>query len=212
MGRFNDLTGKVFGRLTVLYKDYYNDKHHATYWRCKCQCGNEVTINGNSLTRGLTKSCGCIHKEVMSKVHKTHGGSQERLYGIWLHMKNRCYLKSDEYYNHYGGRGISVCEEWKDDYLKFREWSYSNGYDENAKKYDCTLDRIDVNGNYEPNNCRWVNQIIQSNNRRNNHKITINEETHTIAEWTRIKGFKKDLIYNRLNRGWSEYDAVMTKE
>jgi hypothetical protein len=171
-----------------------------------------VTINGNSLTRGLTKSCGCIHKEVMSKVHKTHGGSQERLYGIWLHMKNRCYLKSDEYYNHYGGRGISVCEEWKNDYSKFRAWSYSNGYDENAKKYDCTLDRIDVNGNYEPNNCRWANQTVQSNNRRNNHKITINGETHTIAEWTRIKGFKqKDIIYHRLRRGWSEYDAVMTK-
>lgn len=132
--------------------------------KCRCSCGLETTVNWQTLKRGTSKSC-------KHCAHITTGYKKERLYPIWREMRNRCYNENTPNYKYYGGRGISVCEEWRVSYLAFREWAYANGYDENASFGKCTLDRIDVNGNYCPENCRWVDITTQNRNKsmqRNN--------------------------------------------
>jgi len=164
---FIDRTGERFGRLVVLSRadDYVapNGKKHVM-WNCLCDCGNEVVVEVCQLTQGKTKSCGCLHKEGS---HKTHGGRYDRLYKVFANMNNRCYNQNADDYVYYGGRGINICDEWRHNYLAFKNWALANGYDENAPKGQCTIDRIDVDGNYSPDNCRWVPMSIQSKNRRN---------------------------------------------
>ena len=138
-----------------------------------------------------------------------HGEYKTRLHKAWRSMKERCLYKTSVGYKNYGGRGITVCQEWLKSYIAFRDWSYANGYDPNAAFGECTLDRIDVNGNYEPSNCRWVPQKIQSNNVRRNRRITYNGETHTIAEWAEKLGVNYHSLYTRIDRGWS-LDEVFT--
>ena len=139
-------------------------------------------------------------------------GHKDRLYKIYVHMCRRCYYKKYEFYHRYGGRGITVCDEWLNSYEKFKKWALANGYKEDAPKGECTLDRIDVNGNYEPNNCRWVNNKSQANNRTNNRVITYRNETHTLAEWSEILGIKYETLAARLNKyKWSVEQAFSTK-
>lgn len=165
-----DHTGEVFGDLTVLSRadDYVapNGKHHVM-WNCICLCGNTTVVDAGALTSGKTKSCGCLRQENLSRGHVIHGGRKDRLYKVYYNMRNRCLNQNSSDYKYYGGRGISICSEWSDSYAVFKEWAYKNGYDENAPKGKCTIDRIDVNGNYEPSNCRWVSMSVQSKNRRN---------------------------------------------
>ena len=139
-------------------------------------------------------------------MRKSHGKQPARLYRIWSNMKNRCTNPNADNYSFYGGRGIKVCDEWRDDFIPFRDWAMANGYAVNL-----TLDRIDNDGNYEPSNCRWETHLHQCNNTRRNHLITFRGETHTIAEWSRIVGMNVDTLERRINGyRWSIEKALTT--
>ena len=140
--------------------------------------------------------------------YEMHGESRTRLYRVWQNIHKRCCCETDEKFGRYGGRGITMCDEWRDSFVAFKAWAYANGYDENAPKGVCTIDRIDNDKGYSPDNCRWVGRSKQQNNRRTNHRLTIDGESRTIAEWSRISGNSFGLILERVMRGWGEKDAV----
>lgn len=202
-----DLTGQKFGRLTVIRRaeDHIQPNgKHATKWLCKCDCGNYTTVLANSLKSGDTTSCGCFMKERASAANKKHELIHTRLYNIWKGMKTRCYNSNDKHYTYYGARGIIICDEWKDDFKNFYDWSMVNGYDENAKRGESTIDRIDVNKEYSPENCRWVDIKTQNRNRRDNKLITINGQTHCLSEWCEILNLNYATVKSRLNQShWS---------
>lgn len=178
-----DLTGKTINNLFVI-KRVENTKSGNTRWLCKCICGKEFITNGTAIRIGHTKSCGCLRKEKTSGkncILYKHGLYRTRLYKTWHNMIQRCSNKNNIHFKNYGGRGIKVCDDWKNDFLSFYNWAINNGYKDNL-----TIDRIDVNGNYEPSNCRWVTMKEQSNNRTSNHLITFNNETHNMMEWSKI--------------------------
>lgn len=201
-GTFEDLTGKVFGRLTVIERtdDYvYPSGRRRPAWRCICERGGETVALASNLKRGTTTSCGCFQKENMSKLKKTHGGyaNNEPLYMVWLDIRKRCLSPKSRKYADYGGRGIAICEQWADSYVAFREWSLNNGYHKGL-----SIDRIDVNGSYSPENCRWTNSLTQQNNRRCNINVTYQNQTHTLKEWSRIRGINYQTLYTRHKLGW----------
>ena len=208
--------GKKFGRLTVIERiENYIDENGSPHsmWKCKCECGNVVSVRGTFLKSGSVRSCGCLGAETLKEMLTVHGDSKTRLYKIWAGIKERCYNANNKCYKEYGGRGILMCDEWKNDYVIFKEWAYANGYYEDVNKEPCSIDRIDNNGNYCPNNCRWVNRKVQQNNTRHNHYIEYNNETHTIAEWADIYKIDYKQFYNRLKcRKWDFEETLNTFE
>jgi hypothetical protein len=196
------LFGKRFGKLTAI-EIVGKTKNGSYLWRCKCECGNEAVASSANLMNGHTKSCGCLRADRCREIFSTHGLEHTRIYGIWSDMKNRCQNKRNIEYHRYGGRGISICDEWKDDVIAFFDWAMANGYREGL-----TLDRRDNEGNYDPSNCRWVDRKTQQNNRRNSIYITVNGVTLPCAEWARRTGIPKNTIRNRLIMGWSAAEAV----
>lgn len=160
-----NLKGQRFGRLEVLEFVGVNERRH-NLWKCQCDCGNQTIVTASSLVTGHTQSCGCLMRETTAKHFTKHGESSSRLYVVWSGMINRCENSSNKSYQYYGGRGIKVCDEWRNDFMAFKNWAIANGYDDKAQYGDCTIDRIDVNGNYEPSNCRWVDNLTQARNKR----------------------------------------------
>ena len=182
--------GQRFGRLTVIGRSGTNNHGEAT-WLYLCDCGNETIVSASYLVHGHTKSCGCLAVERAREANITHGETNSKLYRAYTNMMTRCYNPNYKYYHAYGARGISVCEEWRGDggYEKFSAWAKQNGYDAML-----TLDRVDVDGDYSPANCRWATMKQQQNNRTNNARYEYNGEVKTMAEWAETLGVK----YSRL--------------
>lgn len=197
----NKLTGKIFGKLTVLKRAEQNSKSGNAMWVCQCSCGNIVSVIGSHLRSHHTTSCGCNRVKP-----NTNGHSKERLYHIWRGMNNRCFNHKDHRYKWYGEKGITICNEWID-FLTFREWALNNGYSD-----DLTIDRIDKYGNYSPQNCQWVNMKVQANNRNNNRIIQFNGKKYTATQLAEAFNLSPYTIFNRLKLGWEIERIVSTPE
>ena len=197
-----DMAGRRFGRYTVLYRSE-NDKHGNAMWMCKCDCGNQKIVAGSALRKGVTLSCGCYHKEKVAKINTTHGESKSRLFGIWQSMKARCNNPNHKHYSYYGGKGISVCEEWKHDFQSFADWANNNGYSEGL-----TIDRIDPIGNYEPSNCRWLSRAEQQKHLSNCRLFEVDGETNPLNTWCKIYNMPHETVRKRIAKGWDIKEAL----
>lgn len=194
--------GERHGRLVCLGKDPDRDSRYYLY---KCDCGNVKSIIQDNVKRGATISCGCYLKanRLNGNCHRTYGFSHTRIDNIYKTMIARCYYPTNKSYVRYGAKGISVCDEWKNDKTRFFEWAFANGYSE-----DLTIDRIDPLKGYGPDNCRWTDYVTQNNHRKSNRFVEVGGETHTLAEWSRISGIGQSTIWQRLHNGWPAKDAV----
>lgn len=203
--------GNRYGRLVVT--DYaYKTKGMGCYWKCKCDCGNEIIACGVCLRSCSTKSCGCYRRENFQKVierKKQNAKYQKpsRIRSIWGNMIYRCYNKNSIGYNNYGGRGIAVCKDWLSSFESFKSWALSNGYADNL-----TIDRIDVNGNYEPSNCRWISQKEQLRNKRGTIYIEYNGEKKPLIEFCEELGVPYERAIDRIRRGKTDSAEILSKE
>lgn len=194
-GWVEDITGLKFGRLTVLEKVGKQNKHHRSHWICKCDCGKIIEAREDSLRNGHTTSCGCYNRERVSQTASTHRLTNSRLYSIWENIVDRIENPNCKGYKYYGGRGIAICKEWRNDFKTFYDWSMSNGYQDNL-----TIDRINVDGNYEPSNCRWVTWEIQNSNKRNNHYEYINGQKYTVTQISKMYNINLRTLCHRLEK------------
>ena len=204
MGKFVDLTGEKFGRLLVLSR--VENKDGYVRYLCKCDCGNTIITRGTRLKSGGVKSCGCLQKEHTSRLgvsKRRYDKSLNRLRRIYQAMINRCYNPNQISFHNYGGRGIKVCLSWKSNRNLFFEWALNNGYKENL-----TIDRIDNNGDYSPQNCKWTSLKEQARNRRSTALYFLNGETKPLAEWAEIYQIDYKLVFKRLKLGWSLQKAL----
>lgn len=204
-----DLTGRKFGRLTVI-ENAGRDRHRCVLWRCRCECGCETIVTSSHLISGFTKSCGCYRREVTRDRKTIHGHRYERLYGIWKNMKSRCNNPDDSHYGSYGERGIFVCDEWENSYDNFSEWAVNNGYDD-----ELTIDRINNDDGYYPDNCRWADRFVQANNKQTSRYVTYNDVTHTISVWSRLFNIHRGILRRHILNGdmhdFEEYFAKNEK-
>lgn len=206
-----DYTGCKFSRWTVIEKvESTKETNGRTrrVWKCKCECGTVKNVLERTLVSGRSKSCGCLRKERMAEgareKNKTHGMTDTRLYRIHRHMINRCCNQNDISYTHYGGRGIKVCDEWMK-FSCFYEWAMQNGYDDFL-----SIDRIDVNGDYCPNNCRWASLDEQANNKSTTKYFTYQGETKSIGQWAKQYDVPYKRLWKRLHNGWDIESALFT--
>lgn len=208
MAKAKDLTGLIIGKLTVI-KISKQGNYYEKEWLCQCSCGNIKNVKHKGLTSKTTLSCGCLqieHVVNMNKETKTiHNLSNSRIYKIWQMMKDRCLNSNNKDYINYGDRGIAVCEEWLD-FNNFHIWSIKNGYNEIL-----TIDRINNNKGYCPENCRWETRKIQSNNTRRNRYITLNGEEKTLQQWADYLNISKSSLSERIQRKWTEDEILNNK-
>lgn len=198
--KFIDLTGRRFNHLTVL--GFHSRSCGRTKWWVKCECGTVKPVASGNLVSGSIKSCGCKKSVYNSLAHKTHGMTRSREFTSWVSMKTRCGNPNDPFYYRYGGRGISVCERWG---------SFSNFFEDMGKRPPGkSLDRIDSNGNYEPSNCRWASVSEQARNTSSNRMLTVKGLTKCLSDWSQASGLKPSTISERLKRGYSHEEAVLT--
>lgn len=201
--RFVDLTGIRFGKLVAISPNGQN-KAKQYLWNCLCDCGNTSVVVGSNLIRGNTKACGCVRLTEIGDRTRKHGMGKSRIFKIWAGMRKRCLNPQCLSYKLYGGRGIKICQRWNSFDLFYKDMYI--GYSDNL-----SLDRIDPNGDYEPNNCRWATTKEQNNNRRNNRVIEYNGEVKTLSQWSELSGVKQNTISNRIKSGWDTYDAIYKK-
>lgn len=205
---FIDMTGEKYNRLFVI--SYFGkDKGRKSMWLYKCDCGKECIVDGYKIRTGKTKSCGCLSSELAKGRLTTHGMSSSRIYSIHNAMNERCFNSNTIEYHNYGGRGITVCDEWKGrkGFENFAKWAFENGYADNL-----SIDRIDVNGKYEPSNCRWITHKEQCNNTRFNKIIEYQGEKHTLKEWSEILKIPYKRLKRRLDLGWDVKKAFETQK
>lgn len=181
-----------YNKLTLLHRLHNVKKQHPRYL-CICDCGNLYIGDIYDIKNGHTTSCGCARKGI----NKTHGFRYTRQYEVWCGIKKRCYNSKSKSYKNYGGRGITMCDEWKNDFKAFYDWSIENGYKDNL-----SIDRIDVNGNYEPSNCRWVDRLTQANNKRDTRWVTFNSKTQSLSDWCRELNLNYRRCLYRLNHNY----------
>lgn len=205
MRNYDDLTNQRFGRLVAI-KPTEKRKHRCIMWECKCDCGNTVEVMSRNLLCGKTKSCGCLYLD--TRGNEKHGMHNMRIYYTHKAIIQRCYNRNNPEYHNYGGRGITVCDEWigEHGFERFFKWAMENGYSE-----ELTIDRINNNGNYEPSNCRWVTYIRQQNNKRTNHYLTYNGKTQSMADWAREIGLNYGTLASRIRSGWTVERALTTQ-
>lgn len=204
--RITSLVGKRYGRLKVISKEENTrskgGKSHVMYL-CECDCGNRLIVKAENLRSGNTQSCGCLAIDRTKEKSTKHGLTRDRLYHVWNGMKDRCYNPNSESYHNYGGRGITVCDEWRDNFQAFYDWATENGH----KEY-LTIDRINNDGNYEPSNCRWATNKEQQRNKRNNFILNYNEESMTLSAISEVTGINASTLRSRLEKGLSIDEAV----
>ena len=205
--KFVDLTGQKLNLLTVLELSHIEKGQRI--WKCKCDCGRITYVSTNKLKNKNTKSCGCLRHK--TKTNLKHNKHNTRLYHIWNGMKQRCNNPNTIKYQNYGGRGIKVCKEWQNDFIAFYNWAIENGYDETKSRKEQSIDRINVNGNYEPNNCRWVTQSENCRNRNNNVYLTKNGITKTIVVWCEEFNLNQKLVSHRA-KIYNNVDEILSKE
>jgi hypothetical protein len=198
---FNPI-GQRFGKWIVLSR--YGKQGKQPTWLCKCDCGNKGIVPSYNLKIGRSTNCGCVRREKMSACNITHGKRNSRLYHIWCGMKHRCTCETAKDFQNYGGRGVTLYENWLS-FEPFYEWSMKNGYEDHL-----TIDRIDNDKGYFPDNCRWAGLKTQANNRRSNHFVEYNNEVKTLAEWCNILKLDRNFVSARLKRGWSIEKAFST--
>lgn len=198
---FIDLTGRKYGKLTVV--SYSETRRKLIYWDCVCDCGNTSIVYGGSLKMGYSKSCGCNKIKYSTKIKSCHGLSGSRIYKIWCYMLDRCFneRKKDNFYKNWGGRGITVCDRWKD---------FANFYNDMKEGYadNLQIDRINNDGNYEPGNCRWATRSEQNRNRRGNRVIEYNGEIMIITDWAKRYNIPLSTLRQRISYGWTLHDAL----
>lgn len=198
MRKFMDLSRQKIGRLLVI-KRADNNKHGNVQFECKCDCGKTIIVAASHLRNGNTRSCGCLKSEYVSDKNRTHNLSKTRLYGVWGALVQRCRNPRNADYHLYGGRGITLCDEWLD-FENFHRWALDQGYNENAEYGSMTIDRIDVNRGYCPENCRFANAIEQANNKRTNRKFLFDNEYLTIAQIAGCLNVPYHRLYRAMKR------------
>lgn len=202
------LTGQRFGRLLVLY-DTGERKNRYVVWRCRCDCGGEVDVTTNNLASGHTKSCGCYNRERTIETHTIHGmarhGGRHPVYIVWRGMLQRCENPNALEYRNYGGRGIKVCDEWHE-FISFRDWALAHGWQKGL-----TLDRIDNNAGYSPDNCHWTTRKAQARNRRTNRLVTFNGKTQTIVDWAEEMDISYSVLSSRINKLYWPIECALTE-
>lgn len=197
-----DLTGCVFGKWTVICFAGRKVWGNAAYWQCECLCGCVYRVCGPTLINGASVSCGCDRAEAARRRFSSHSQYGTPEYGIWIGIKDRCYRVRNPGYKHYGGRGIQVCDRWKNSFELFLLDMGSKPSPQHQ------IDRIDNNDDYSPENCRWATRLQQCNNKRTTHVLTVDGEAKSIAEWSRETGISQGTIWRRISLGWQSSDAV----
>lgn len=196
-----DLTGKVFGAWEVLGRSDANRKSKGAMWKCRCNlCGRVYDVSSNSLRRGDTTKC----RSCSAKLSQVHPYAKDPIKVVFMGMKQRCYNKNHVAYDRYGGRGIKVCEEWLEDPVKFYGWAYANGYGDGM-----SIERVDYDGDYCPENCKFIPLSDQSKNRSGNHMVTIHGETLCLTEWCELLHIPYESVKGRVLKGWDEKDAML---